>query len=49
VDTQGVPLSLTEPAATALADAFGDSPVPAGDPLFIFDGHAEITNPLAGF
>ncbi len=49
VDTRNIPLTLTTPATAAFTDTFGDSPVAAGAPLFIFDGHAEVTNPLSGF
>ncbi|GAB2729256.1 HtaA domain-containing protein [Kitasatospora kifunensis] len=49
VDTKDFPLSLTDRGATAFTGAFGDSPVTVGEPLFLFTGHAEITNPLDGF
>ncbi|MDH6122329.1 hypothetical protein ABH930_006695 [Kitasatospora sp. GAS204A] len=44
VDTRNIPLSLSAPAATAFTNTFGSSPVAAGDTMFTFDGHAEITN-----
>ncbi|GAB2701241.1 HtaA domain-containing protein [Kitasatospora kifunensis] len=44
VDTRNIPLSLTAPAVAAFTNAFGASPVAAGDTMFTFDGHAEITN-----
>lgn len=49
VDTRNVPLNLTTAGVTAFESAFGQSPVAAGTPLFTFDGHAQITNPLGGF
>lgn len=48
VDTRNVPLNLTAPGAAAFTSAFGTSPVAVGTPLFTFDGHGEITNPLSG-
>lgn len=37
-----VPLNLTPAGATAFADTFGTSPLPAGQPLFLGTGYGEL-------
>ncbi|MGW2586228.1 hypothetical protein ACWCYZ_33805 [Streptomyces virginiae] len=49
VDTTPIPVNITAPAAAAFTDAFGASPAAAGAPLFTFEGHGEITNPIGSF
>ncbi|MFD9516818.1 HtaA domain-containing protein [Streptomyces sp. NPDC059979] len=48
VDTANIPLKLATPGAEAFTKAFGPGTTAAHDPLFIFGGHSEITNPLGG-
>ncbi|MFJ6798903.1 HtaA domain-containing protein [Streptomyces sp. NPDC091268] len=48
VDTTNIPLKLTAPGAAAFTNAFGTGTTQAHDPLFLFDGHAQVTNPLGG-
>ncbi|WP_171163722.1 HtaA domain-containing protein [Streptomyces sp. I05A-00742] len=48
VDTKNIPLKLAAPGAAAFTNAFGAGTTAAFDPLFLFDGHAQITNPFAG-
>ncbi|MEU9097337.1 HtaA domain-containing protein [Streptomyces sp. NPDC048361] len=48
VDTTNIPLKLTAPGAAAFTNAFGTGTTAAHDPLFLFDGHAQVTNPLGG-
>lgn len=49
VDTTNIPLKLATPGATAFTNAFGTGTTAAHDPFFLFDGHAQVTNPLGGF
>jgi hypothetical protein len=48
VDSKSVPLNITSQAATAFTDTFVTTPAGPGTALFVFDGHAEIVNPLSG-
>nr|BFD89201.1 hypothetical protein KitaXyl93_05610 [Kitasatospora sp. Xyl93] len=48
VDTKNIPLKLAAPGEAAFTNAFGPGTTAAFDPLFLFDGHAQITNPFAG-
>lgn len=40
------PLTLTDAAKTAFTRAFGASPTAEGEPIFLFTGQGEITNPF---
>ncbi|MFD9333142.1 HtaA domain-containing protein [Streptomyces sp. NPDC060028] len=42
------PLTLTDAAKAAFAQAFGAGPTAEGQALFLFTGKAEITNPFGG-
>ncbi|MFD9409373.1 HtaA domain-containing protein [Streptomyces sp. NPDC059989] len=46
VDTKNIPLKLAAPGAAAFTNAFGAGTTAAHDPLFLFDGHAQVTNPF---
>ncbi|MEV7729180.1 hypothetical protein AB0P15_31295 [Streptomyces sp. NPDC087917] len=47
VTVKDTPLALTAPGTAAFTQAFGSSPTSDGNPLFLFDGNAEIINPFA--
>ncbi|MFD9406499.1 hypothetical protein ACFWBN_05650 [Streptomyces sp. NPDC059989] len=49
VDTTPIPVNIAAPAAEAFTNAFGACPAAAGAPLFTFEGHGEITNPIGSF
>ncbi|MFF4331123.1 HtaA domain-containing protein [Streptomyces sp. NPDC001591] len=48
VETKNIPLKLAAPGAAAFTTAFGTGTTAAHDPLFLFDGHAQVTNPFGG-
>ncbi len=46
VGVKRMPQALTAGGTEAFTHAFGSSPTPGSNPLFLFDGNAEITNPF---